>query len=149
MKILLVVVLIFSSLSTVAMTKDDWALGAMIGNPTGINGKYWLGDRQAVDGGVGISPGKSSNVSLHSDYLLHQPSAFYFNDEYPLDFYYGLGARMEFGKDIELGVRIPFGLVHNITEQRADIFVEVAPILDIISRFGLELHLLAGGRYYF
>jgi hypothetical protein len=149
MRIVIFVILTLASLPSLAISKDDWALGAMIGNPTGLNGKYWVGDNQAIDGGFGVSPGKSSNVSLHSDYLLHQTSAFYFNDQYPLDLYYGLGARMEFGRDIELGVRVPVGLVHNLSEQRADIFFEAAPIWDFISRFGLELHVLAGGRYYF
>ena len=56
---------------------------------------------------------------------------------------------MEFGNDIELGVRIPLGVAHRFKESPADVFAEVAPIVDLISKVGLELHLAIGARYYF
>ncbi len=124
-------------------------VGLMLGNPTGVSGKHWLDEDHAVDGGVGFSLGKNSDFSLHSDYLLHSKGAFFFNDVHPLDLYYGIGGRMEFGDDIELGVRVPVGLAHTLQDQPADIFAEVAPILDFIGRTGLELHLAFGARYYF
>lgn len=149
MRSLLIVLLGLLNFNLHAANPGDKALGMMLGNPSGINGKYWLEDNHAVDAGLGISPGQKSAISLHADYLLHKEAAFYFNDTYALDFYYGAGGRMEFGDDIELGLRVPVGVVHNLSDQPADIFVELAPILDFISRFGLELHVLAGGRYYF
>ncbi len=124
-------------------------LGISIGNPTGLNGKYWLNGERAIDAGAAWSFGKNSDFSLHSDYLLHKKSAFYFNDSHPLDFYYGIGGRMEFSDDIELGVRVPFGLVHELEAQSADVFGEVAPIVNLLPGTGLELHLLIGARYYF
>lgn len=146
MKSLLALVLILSSFSC---WSNDFGLGLSIGNPTGLNGKYWLDERAAVDGGFALSLGKKSALSMHSDYLLHKNSAFYFNDDYALDMYYGLGGRMEFSDDIELGVRVPVGLAHKLENAGADVFVEGAPIIDIIGRTGLELHLLLGARYYF
>jgi hypothetical protein len=146
---LLIMCLLLWSFNVLAATKDDKAIGLVLGNPSGVSGKLWLAELEAVDAVMGISPGRQSRVNLHSDYLWHRPGAFYFNDEYPLDFYYGLGGRMEFGDDIELGLRVPVGLVHQLSTERAEVFVEAAPILDFISRFGLEIHLLAGARYYF
>ncbi|MGE3611332.1 MAG: hypothetical protein AB7I27_17190 [Bacteriovoracaceae bacterium] len=124
-------------------------LGFMLGNPTGINGKYWLDSEKAVDGGVGASLGRHSEFSIHSDYLLHNFNALYLNDIYALDLYYGLGGRLEFSDSIELGIRVPVGLVYQVKEKSAEVFSEVAPILDFIGREGLELHLAVGGRYYF
>lgn len=129
--------------------QGELGLGVMLGNPTGLSGKYWLNDQHAVDGGVAVSLGKHSNMSLHSDYLLHNEGAFFFNDVYPLDLYYGLGGRMEFDDEIELGVRVPVGIVHVIKEKNADIFGEIAPILDFLGRSGLEMHFAVGARYYF
>jgi hypothetical protein len=149
MRLLVVLMTILWGLQLQAATRDDKAIGVMLGNPTGLNGKYWLGKREAVDAGIGLSPGRNSSLSLHSSYLWHNESAFYFYDDYALDFYFGAGARMEFAQDVEMGLRLPVGLVHNLTEQRADVFVEVAPIIDFVARFGFELHILAGGRYYF
>lgn len=124
-------------------------VGLMIGNPIGVNGKYWLEGGNAVDGGIGISLGKHSDLSIHSDYLLQVDEAFFYNDVHPLDFYYGIGGRMEFADDIELGLRVPIGLVHKMKESNSDVFAEIAPIYDFIGRNGFELHFGVGARYYF
>lgn len=147
MKNLLIVLCLLCSFS--AFAQEKLGLGVMIGNPTGLNAKKWLSDNRAVDGGLAWSFGKHSNLSLHSDYLFHKEDAFYLNEKHPLDFFYGVGGRMEFADDIELGVRIPVGLVFNVEEQPADIFAEAAPIVDFIGKTGFELHLAVGARYYF
>lgn len=121
----------------------------MLGNPTGFNGKYWLNETTAVDGGLAFSFGKHTDLSIHSDYLLHNKSAFFFKDVHALDLYYGIGGRMEFGNQLEIGVRVPVGVAHRFTDQPVDIFGEVAPILDFIGTRGIELHLAVGARYYF
>lgn len=146
MKYLLLASLLIFSVPTFAAKKG---VGISIGNPTGANGKYWLEENKAVDGGVGFSFGKHTDFSMHSDYLLHNNGAFFLNDVHSLDLYYGLGGRMEFSDDIELGVRVPVGLVHMLEGQEADVFGEVAPIVNLIGAKGIELHLLFGARYYF
>lgn len=148
MKYFFLLLLLLTSQLTFAAAGER-ALGALIGNPVGVSGKFWLNDDHAVDGAFALSLGEHSNISLHSDYLFHNFSAFYFNDEVPLDFYYGIGGRMEFADEIELGVRIPLGLVHMMKEQSADVFAEIAPILDFLGRTGIELHFGVGARYYF
>jgi hypothetical protein len=144
--------LLFSALllfSTLSFASGDLGIGAMIGNPTGVSAKYWLGDGKAVDGGAALSLGKKTNFSLHSDYLFQSDGALIFQDTHPLDVYYGIGGRMEFSDDIELGVRLPVGVAHRFENNEADIFGEIAPIVDFIGRTGLELHLAVGARYYF
>jgi hypothetical protein len=145
-KILLSALLVFSSAS---YAESDLGIGAMVGNPTGINVKYWLDGDKAVDGGAGLSFGKKTNFSMHSDYLFHSEGALVFQDAHPLDVYYGIGGRMEFSDDIELGVRLPVGVAHRLENNSSDVFGEVAPIWDFIGRTGLELHLVFGARYYF
>ncbi len=81
-------------------------LGISIGNPTGLNGKRWPSSTRAVDGGLAWPIGKNRNLNIHSDYLLHEKGKFLFNEVHPLDLYYGIGARMEFADDIELGLLI-------------------------------------------
>lgn len=142
-------ILLFILLISSTAWANKTGLGISLGNPTGLNGKRWLDSKTAVDGGLGFSFGKHSNFSIHSDYLLHNEAAFYFNDDYPLDLYYGIGARMEFADDIELGPRVPVGLVYRTPDDQSDIFAEAAPVIDLVGRQGLELHLLFGARYYF
>ncbi|MFL5785478.1 MAG: hypothetical protein ACJ76H_12745 [Bacteriovoracaceae bacterium] len=147
MKALLVAILLFSS--ALAFAQGTVGVGAMVGNPTGLNMKFWLPRKNAVDAGAAFSLGKHSNFSLHSDYLFQNAGALIFNDKYNLDVYYGIGGRMKFSDDIELGVRLPVGLAHMVENERADVFGEIAPIVDFIGRTGLEISLAIGGRYYF
>lgn len=148
MKVLTCLLLSLMGLNALAADKK-LGLGAILGNPTGINGKYWLGGGRAIDGGFGMSLGKHSDGNLYSDYLIHMKDALYLNDVHPLDLYYGLGGRMEFADTIELGVRFPVGLAFDVKNQPADVFAEVAPVVDFVGKLGLELGLGIGARYYF
>ncbi len=141
-------------LIVITFSLNSWAagkraLGLMLGNPTGISGKYELGANRAVDAGVGLSFGRHTNASIHSDYLLHKEGVLFFKDVHALDLYYGIGGRMEFADTIELGARVPIGLLHQLEGRPAEVFGEVAPVIDLIGRQGTELHLLFGARYYF
>jgi hypothetical protein len=148
MKLILIIMMIFTTSSLFA-TANQLGAGIMLGNPTGLNAKYWLDDDKAIDGGLAFSFGKHTDFSIHSDYLLHKKSAFFFNDVHPLDLYYGLGGRFEFADNLELGLRVPVGVAHRFSDRPIDVFGEVAPILDFIGTTGMELHLAVGARYYF
>lgn len=139
----------FSLLFSISSWANQTGIGISLGNPVGLNGKHWLSDSQAVDGGIGFSIFGKSNLQIHSDFLLHNERAFYFNDTHPLDLYYGIGGRMEFADEIILGARVPVGLVHKFEKENADFFGEIAPIFDLVGKTGLEIHLLFGARYYF
>lgn len=141
-------IFLLSSFSAFAL-ENKLGAGMMIGNPTGVNGKYWLDNDRAIDGGIGFSFGGKTELSIHSDYLLHKKAALFYNDIHPLDLYFGLGGRLEFSDGVEIGVRVPLGLTHVIEERNADVFVEIAPVVDLISKLGIEMHFALGGRYYF
>jgi len=149
MRLILLASLLLTISTAWSQFEGEYGVGVMIGNPTGLNGKYWLPDNKAIDGGAAMSLGKNTDFSLHSDYLFHNDGALFFNDEHPLDLFYGIGGRIEFGDDIELGVRVPVGITHKFTAEKADIFAEIAPIIDLVGRQGLEVHFGVGARYYF
>jgi len=141
---------ILLSLVSFAASAGPLGIGAMIGSPTGLSAKYKLGDEKALDGGFGLTRGKNCTANLHSDYLFHSSNALYFNDQHPLDLYYGMGGRMKFDDDIILGVRLPVGLLYEVeNEGNADVFGEIAPIVDFIGKVGVDLHIAIGARYYF
>jgi hypothetical protein len=144
-KLFFCLVLLFSAIGEA----KGLGLGFSLGNPTGLNFKQNLDGNKAVDGGIGWSLGKNHHTSIHSDYLFHNDSALYYNDVHPLDLYYGIGGRMKFADDIELGVRLPVGVLHQVEGGKSDVFGEIAPIWKFISRQGIDLNLLIGGRYYF
>jgi hypothetical protein len=140
--------ILFVTINAMA-TEGDMGLGAMLGNPTGLSAKYWLDDNKAIDGGAGFSFGNDSDFSLHSDFLLHSEGALVMNDKHPLDVYFGLGGRVKFADDIQVGARVPIGLAYKTENNGSDMFFEVAPVIDFISRVGVDLNVLIGARYYF
>ena len=75
--------------------EKGFGLGVIIGEPTGISGKYWLNDVNALDFGLAYSFVHSNSAfSLHGDYLFHLPHLF--KSELNLPFYYGFGGRIHF-----------------------------------------------------
>jgi len=146
LKLVLFLSLACSSFSLLA---SDKGLGIMLGNPTGINGKLKLSAQRSMDAGLGIALVGGNPVSLHSDYLWEKDDALYFKDTYSLDFYFGIGGRMEFSDSIYLGPRIPVVVSHQLEKSEADVFFEAAPIFDFIGKQGYEINLLFGSRFYF
>ena len=67
------------------------------------------------------------------DYLFHSRT-FQESVEGGLPIYYGFGARvlLHSGDDSKFGLRVPFGLDFFVAGGRFDIFVEIAPILNLI-----------------
>lgn len=118
-------------------------LGVMLGEPTGLSGKYWLDKNHAVDGGLAWSLSDDQDLHLHGDYLIHRhnvlPEA-----ELPggLAFYYGIGGRLQLREDDDdgrdedddkdkLGLRIPLGLEWS-PNRDLRVFLEVVPVVDLL-----------------
>lgn len=128
---------------------ETFGLGVMLGEPTGINGKYWTSDVGAVDMGLAWSFSNSQTAfHIHSDYLFHNMKLFKLNER-PLAFYYGPGARLKFENRTKFGLRVPVGLAYRFEEQPIDMFFEVAPIVDLAPSTDLSVNLGIGARYYF
>jgi hypothetical protein len=123
---------------------EGFGLGIIIGEPTGLSAKMWMGANTAIAGAAAWSFGGYGAMHLHADYLLHN------NDV--LDFasiYYGLGAKVKLRDDAQLGVRIPIGLVHNLNEAPIDIFFEIVPGLNLVPSTHFVVNGGLGARYYF
>jgi hypothetical protein len=128
----------------------DVGLGVMVGEPTGLSLKVWSGTRTAFDAAAGWSLNESDWIYVHGDYLWHRydlqldaPGA--------LPFYFGIGARvlLHEGDDSKVGVRVPLGLDYITRDHRFDIFLEVAPIVDLAPSTGFDVSGGLGARFYF
>lgn len=139
--------------------KGAFGLGLILGEPTGISARYYLGD-QAIQAAVG-SAFVGGGLQVHGDYVWH-PWVLERRDSFALVAYVGPGARLiqyDAGRDapdyFALGVRAVGGLVFDFREVPLDAFVEVAGVLEY--RFsdtddggaGVALNAGAGARYYF
>ncbi len=117
-------------------------IGIVAGQPTGLTVKYWLDNARAVDGAVAWALNGHEEIYIHGDYLYH------FTWEIPEAlFYCGGGGRIKIDSDGHIGVRAPFGLSYLFPF--ADVFIEVAVILNLFPNTVIDPNLGLGGRYYF
>jgi hypothetical protein len=127
-----------------------FGLGVMIGEPTGITGKYWMNSTNALAGGVAWSfrGNRNNNIHLHLDYQAHNFRLFDV-EQGMLGFYYGIGGRLRTGGDANIGVRVPLGLNYLFANNPLEIYFEIVPILDLMPDTNLEGNGGIGIRYYF
>ncbi len=145
-----------------------FGLGLMLGEPTGISGKYNIDEKQSIDFGVGLAFVDHGRFHLHADYLLHVRDIFDVESG-DFDLHYGVGARLKTrdrdyyedrrkngngtytNKDTDprLGVRVPVGLNYSFDQIPLELFVEIAAVLDVIPEVDLDFNAAIGARWYF
>ena len=149
-----IIVLLLSVASSNARTQDDFGIGIIIGEPTGLSLKYWLDEERAVDGAAAWSYSENDSFQLHGDYLIHNYELL----EADLPVYYGIGARLKFKdndgrgrnrNDAIFGIRIPVGITYLFDDAPFDVFFELVPVLDLAPDVELDLNAAIGLRYYF
>ena len=154
-------------------TDKSFGLGLMIGEPTGLSGKYHLDAPVAIAFGVGSShyghhhynDGRRyryydhDGTHIHADVLWH-PLVVVDNPTLQLPMHVGVGAQVrehehyydpdDYDGVTHLGVRVPFGLTMDFKRVPMDAFFELAYSLDFT---GEDNHSYIagslGGRYYF
>ena len=84
-----------------------YGIGIILGEPTGLSGKYWLNNTNALDCGLGFSftNFNNSRIQLHCDYLWNIYDLFKTSEKFVI--YYGPGIKILTGgsNDAKLGIR--------------------------------------------
>ncbi len=145
--IISIVVLLCFATSGRAQDKG-FGIGIIAGEPTGLSFKIWVDNQHAVDAGLSWSFRRSGFVTLHADYLWHFPHVIKSSERFVL--YAGVGGR--FGADRHdaiLGIRVPVGLAWWPRGVPLDVFVEFAPVLDLIPATELTANAGIGARFFF
>jgi hypothetical protein len=126
-------------------------VGVILGEPTGISFKQWMTKGNAVGGAVAWSFREESALHAHVDYLYHRPGMpAADSDVGRLLLYFGIGARFKAQEnDSRLGARIPLGVDYVFASSPLDIFLEIAPLLDLAPETEFRLNGGFGIRYYF
>lgn len=152
-------------LSTLMKAQSSgFGAGIIIGEPTGVSVKGWISADRAIDGGLAWSLRGASYFSIHADYLFHNMELIKLNKG-RLPLYYGPGARIRTwsgnrywdrgrwydyeGSRASLGVRFPVGLDYLPDNSPVDIFLEIAPCLDLLPATSFDVEGGIGVRYWF
>ncbi len=147
-KCAVVLVLMLFFIKPAAAQDRGFGMGIILGEPTGLSAKLWTSSDNAFDFAAAWSLRGEGNLLLQADYVWH-----FFNvipvSSGKLPLYIGIGGRALLANDPQLGVRIPFGMDYLFATAPVDIFVELAPILDLspATDFGVGGGL--GVRYWF
>ena len=125
--------------------------GATFGEPIGADVKYWFNEKMAIDGAIGYSFHDNTELYLHSDILWHAFHLFPVSQG-QLPLYFGVGGLVRFktdGNSNQVGIRAPVGISYLFENTPVDIFMEVAPTLDIAPGLRGEVTGGMGVRYWF
>jgi hypothetical protein len=155
-------ILVAAALIPAAARAGALGLGVIAGEPTGVSLKYWLDGRHAVDAGVGWSFSENESLHLHADYLWHDFGLLRPGDvKGRLPVYYGVGARLKMQDDGDgdghgsneddalFGARFPLGIAWISSSAPVDVFLEIAPVLDLLPGTDLSFNAAIGVRYWF
>ena len=151
MKKILLFVFCFVLVSGVITAQTrSFGLGIMAGDPSGLNGKYYLNSVNAVEVGLGVGVFSGDNsFAMHVDYLYHNYDIIKATEKFPI--FYGFGIRIRSKEEAEfgLGVRGTIGIQWVSQTMPIDIFLHVAPVFKLLpaTKFGVDGAL--GVRYYF
>ena len=160
MKCKAVIAIVLGLMCTNVLAQEQLGLGLIVGEPTGLSVKYWLDKEHALDGAVAWSFWDDDGLQLHADYLWHLFDLLdESDDEGRLPVYFGLGGRLKFKDDDEgrwhnddddvfFGIRVPLGISYMLQDPPIDVFVEIAPVLDVVPDVELDLNLALGLRFY-
>lgn len=122
--------------------------GLVIGEPTGITAKVWLEEGFAWDAAIAWSFVGDSSLYIHTNGLYH----FRVLDTSGGNFltpYVGGGLSFRFEDDLNMGLRIPFGVSWLLDEVPVEVFAEIAPGVGLIPETDFELGAGLGARFYF
>jgi hypothetical protein len=152
----------------------QYGVGAQVGDPTGLSGKIWVGQTNAIDLGIGFygygyrggcftdRDGRLvcdhrygyGSTSVHADYLWE--SKLVSGSKAQLDWHIGAGARALFIGDPcgsgcwDVGVRGPIGLDLTFTQPSfLEVFLELAPAFYLVPGAFFAMEGGLGVRGYF
>lgn len=124
-------------------------IGVMIGEPTGISLKSWTTGANAFDVGLAWSLGRYDAVNIHADYLWHEFNVFQDIEEGQLPLYYGIGGRLILAEDdAVIGARVPVGMNYYFEDSPVGLFLEIAPIVNLVPATDFDLDGAVGVRVY-
>ena len=147
MKHMLQILLIFLAISlSVTYAQKNFGIGIIAGDPTGLSAKLYTGSNNAFDFAAAWSFKGSGHLLLQADYVWHSSLSRTSSGMFAL--YYGIGGRIIFSDDPNVGVRIPVGIDYIFSNAPVDIFLEVVPVLDLIPSTDFDLNGGIGVRFW-
>ena len=122
-------------------------IGAVLGDPIGLTGKYWVKDAHAFDFGFGAS----HTFVMWGDYVWHGWEALPQPSRGKLALYLSAGPRLETRTTLDIGIRTMIGLSYwpKLKSQLWEMFIELGPTYRLTNDVRVRVDGGVGLRYYF
>jgi len=141
-------------------SNQNFGLGIMLGEVTGLTTNYFVKPNHSFDGGLSLD--SDEDLEIYLTHLWHYPNSLVFADEISLGWYWGLGPKLiineENGKDLRkfdddsddilIGPRAVIGLNHTF-DPPVEIFGQLSSTLYVIEDTDLDIDASIGARFYF
>lgn len=153
MKRALALAILISSLGFQKAYADN-AIGAVIGDPTGLSARFGLDNSHSIEGALAYSVGRYRGLHIHGTYLWDKARAFE-TTEGPLYMYYGIGARLisinhgDHDGDLAVAPRAPLGILYNFNNPNIEIFGELSLAIDLTPSTDVDIDAGIGVRIRF
>ena len=129
---------------------SGFGLGIVLGDPSGLSFKGYVGPTMAIDGAVGYGVINDGHLSAYVDFLWEWQMTSW--ERADLALYVGVGPKIGqfFHHDeLRVGARAPVGVSFQFSRVPLDFFVEVAAGLWFIDHVDFDLDAGLGLRYWF
>lgn len=142
------IIAVLLAATSAASQEKGFGLGVVLGEPTGISAKGWVSPRGALDAGLAWSTRGTGYVHAHMDYLWHFKEVV--NTSQQVLPYLGIGGRILGSRNTAIaGVRIAGGVAWLPAGAPLDVFLEIAPIVDLAPATELSVDGGIGIRFFF
>ncbi len=150
LKYLVIPVILLFAANVFAIEGERFGVGVIVGEPTGVTGKYMLNENSALDVGVGWETSGDDEFHVYGDYLYHLYDVFQVKKG-KLPFYFGGGIRFvdREKKDDKFGIRIPVGVEYRFDKIPFRAFLELVPVLNLTPDTDFDLEGGIGIRFFF
>ncbi|XWN35863.1 MAG: DUF3996 domain-containing protein [Balneola sp.] len=152
LKTLLTVFTLLISTSSLSAQNEGFAVGAQMFSPTGITAKATISETAAITGVVGFNFNEFNNfILLQTNLILNGNSDAFDIESGILRPYYGVGVNFTFSEnsDTDIGFRIPLGMEYSFQDQPFEMYMDIAPTVNVERSSAFFLSSSMGFRYFF
>lgn len=151
-KTLLTLATLVIATSSLKAQNEGIAVGAQLFSPTGITAKATISETAAITGVLGFNFNEFNNIiNLQANLILNGNSDSFNVESGVLRPYYGVGVNFLFSEnsDTGIGFRIPLGMEYSLQDQPVELYMDIAPTVNVETSSAFFLSSSMGLRYFF
>lgn len=145
MKKAMILALLAAGGRTGLASAGTFGAGVVVGDPTGLTGKYMMNDAQGMDFGFNLA----GTAAIYGDYLWHSWNMLPQPASGRLGAYLGAGPRVQLEGDNTFTLRALAGLAYRMAPAPVEFFLEAGPAFSLNPDRNVSADVGLGARFMF